>query len=183
MSKQKGRWLFSCLWWADHSAEELNPAPRLSFDSVPPKQSDTPPFQIKSHFFHSGCQWDIWEEVCLDLIGVEFAVRVWRCNSRRKNNRLNSCSKSKAEPANMPYVPRSGWLNLTSTHWTLLPTHLEKVSQHIHRGTVCIRSPYHGTIVLNLAHAASPSPMLTHILPLSLLYWTHSYFHLPSLGG
>lgn len=34
--------------------------------------------------FHSSCQRDTHGEVCQDLIGVEFAVRVWRSDSRRK---------------------------------------------------------------------------------------------------
>ena len=34
--------------------------------------------------FHFSCQWDTHGEVCPDLIGVEFAARVWRSDSRQK---------------------------------------------------------------------------------------------------
>lgn len=85
MSKQKGKWLFSCLPRKDHSAEELIPALQLSFDSVTQKQSATPPLQIKSHFFTPSA--NVHGEVCPNLIEVEFAARVWSSDNRLQRQR------------------------------------------------------------------------------------------------
>lgn len=75
--------------------------------------------QIKSPFFlHSTCQWESHGEVCPDLIGVEFAARAWRSDSRQKTiGSTAALSLKLILPTHHMYsfaLRWAGWANLIS---------------------------------------------------------------------
>ena len=188
MSTQKGEWLFSCLWWTDHSAEGLTPALQLSFDSVPPKQSDTPPFRDQEPLFHFICQCSWRGLPGLNWSGI--CCESWKIWQPAEDNGLNSCSKSKADPANSHHMysfarrwvcwavgrcclsfPSAYGIRLSQTLYipNVLPLRRRApASYHIEKGT-SVADFTHALWGHCMGLPASPPPH-THTQPLSLPY-------------
>lgn len=73
--------------------------------------------EIKSHFFTLSAS--AHGEVCPYLIGSGICCESWKIWQPAEDNGLNSCSKSKADPANSPYVQFCAEVSLLSC-WTTL---------------------------------------------------------------